>query len=187
MTRHGLTERLRKELAFTDEDLALNRQGKLSDAQRSTLEGQRSRQSKQLLYFSLAVGVAGIVGLFYEPMLGIIALMAAAGAFGLRALGAYGHQRQAISREGACTIISGPVALHRTSRAGDTGPAFEYHVWLNVQATERPDGRTVTAAEQVKTVPKSVWDAFVDGATYRAYLCHEFLVAAECLAPPQTD
>ena len=101
----------------------------------------------------------GIVLLFVVPVLGVLGLAVAAGAFGIRSINR--TRRGTIAAGDPVQTVKGRIELHRSSRNDNRG--FDHRVWAGMQEGETAGGQALSAATEVFTVDKALWGELVDG------------------------
>ena len=173
---------LRHTLYFTQEELALNREGRLSERQvnRRADEDRKTRRNMQRIAAGLAA-VGGVALFFMEVSMAFIVFLMAGGLYlAARRFVRPGADVQAQQ----CHAVEGYVELHvRKSYKGPDAPTAEKkEYWLRLHSkpskSDNSD-RSATAPKEEFRISKRAWEAFMEDTIYRVYYADTKVVAAE--------
>jgi hypothetical protein len=159
-SRHQIE--LARILSFSDDDLASNREGKLSSLQTSTLAADGRKRTITMLGLAMLASILGGVALaiILTPVLALVLGLAAFLVAGYIAYLTMRAGRKRINQRGIQTL-EGPV-----------------------QVTDNPPVLTIKG--QSTPVTRDVLKTFHNGETYRLYISGKHLLSAETL-DRQTD
>ena len=172
---------LRHTLHFTEEELALNRAGRLSERQVNRLadEDRKTRRTMQRIAAGLAA-VGGVALFFMEVSMAFIVFLMAAGLYlAARRFVKPGADVQAQQ----CHAVEGRVELHvRKSYKGPDSPTSdtkEYWLRLHPEALRSEEADDSAPAPKEFRISKRAWEAFMEDTAYRVYYADTKVVAAE--------